>query len=140
MSRFSDDDLRAAFRLRAAGAPRPGLRERIRRAIAQQRQQPTVAPSPWASPIRRVLFRFAATAATAATVALLILAPLAGGLSDAWQRLTAQGAALATQDDGDDDRDDDEDGDDDEGDRGEDDDDDGDTEDDEDDEEPKEGD
>lgn len=150
MSRFSDDDLRAVLRLRAAGEPGTGLRQRIRRATGRPQEPRAVAALPGVARRRTVVLRFTATFGI---VAMLILAPLVGALSDVRQRLDLQAGhgardglvALATADQGDgdgDDRDDDED-DEDEGDDDddqEDEDDDQDDEDDEDDEEPEDGD
>ncbi|MGQ0607886.1 MAG: hypothetical protein ACT4OQ_05410 [Chloroflexota bacterium] len=83
MSRFTDQNLRVAFRLRAAGQPRPGLRQRIRHATRPAQEPETVAVIHGTAHRRPILARFTAIAAVAA---LLILAPLVGAGSDLWRR------------------------------------------------------
>ncbi|MGH2383802.1 MAG: hypothetical protein ACRDGB_01965 [Candidatus Limnocylindria bacterium] len=155
MSRFTDQNLRAAFRLRAAGQPRPGLRQRIRHATRPAQEPRTVAVIHGTAHRRPILVRFTAIAAVAA---VLILAPLVGAGSDVWRRpdpylgqptpdeRAAVAIASAIKDgeddedreDGEDDEDDEGEADDEDDDEGDDDDDDGDDEDDDDPEESEE--
>jgi hypothetical protein len=115
MSRFTDEDLGVAFRLRAVGRPRPGLRQRIRRSTRQAQEPRDVAVIQGMAHRRPILVRLTAVAAIAA---VLILAPLVGAGSDVWQRLdlpvgpptpdqTAAGAIVTAIEDGEDDEGDD---------------------------------
>ncbi|MGH2380056.1 MAG: hypothetical protein ACRDG7_02410 [Candidatus Limnocylindria bacterium] len=146
MSRFTDQNLRAAFRLRAAGQPRPGLRQRIRHATRPAQEPRTVAVIHGTAHRRPILVRFTAIAAVAA---VLILAPLVGAGSDVWRRpdpylgqpTPDERAAVAIASaikDGEDDEDDEGEADDEDDDEGDDDDDEGDDDDEDDPEESEE--
>jgi hypothetical protein len=82
MSRLTDADLRAAFRLRALGRPSRGLRQRIRHSA--QGATAAIGPAIHGAPRRRPIF--APLGAVAAVVAVLILAPVVGAELDG-QRL-----------------------------------------------------
>jgi hypothetical protein len=68
VSHITDDDLRAAFRLRAAGMPRPGMRQRIRLAAGLAGQPRTTNGMPTKPSNRPLLVRFGAVAGIAALV------------------------------------------------------------------------
>lgn len=82
------------MRLRAAGKPRPGLVERIRRVTGQSQEGRTAAAPPSMVRRRTILLHFGAMAGIAA---ILMLAPLADVLSDVRQRIDGQ-AGHETQD------------------------------------------
>lgn len=88
VSHITDDDLRAAFRLRAAGMPRPGMRQRIRLAAGLAGQPRTITEMPTKPSNRPILVRFGAVAGIAA---LVFVASLIGvgrdGLQDLPSRL-----------------------------------------------------
>ncbi len=83
MSRFTDEDLRAAFRLRAVGRPNPGLLQRIRQSTRPQQERRGVPATDGVERSRPILARLTAIASVAA---VLILAPAVFGEIDA-QRL-----------------------------------------------------
>jgi hypothetical protein len=122
MSRLTDADLRAAFRLRALGRPSQALRQRIRHST-RSAQQPRMAPAIHGAAPRRP--NFAPLSAIAAVVAILILAPVVGGgldgqrfqlTSDSGSRdQTAAAVNVTAIEDGENDGDEDDEGDDEDG-------------------------
>jgi len=117
MSRLSDEDLRAAFRLRAVGRPSRLLHQRIRHATRPAQQPRLVHAIHGVAPRRAILARLTAVAAVAA---VLILAPVVGSALDGQgldlisdsrsPNRTAAGVNHGAMEDGDDDEGDDEDG------------------------------
>jgi hypothetical protein len=109
--RFTDDDIRAAFQLRAAGTPRHDLHDRIRLATSVAHARPTLVFVPRTERRRPTLARLAAFGMAAA---ILIVAPLAGVGSLGPQRAdpgvgepipderTLSAVAIAIEDDDDD--------------------------------------
>jgi hypothetical protein len=73
MSRPSDEELRAAFRARAAGMPHPGLRQRIRFSVLRSQEARVDPVSHEMADRRPILVRVTAIAAVAA---VLLVAPL----------------------------------------------------------------
>ena len=115
MSRYTDEELRAAFRLRAVGRPNPGLLQRVRQSTRPQQERRGVAAIDRAERPRPILARLTAIASVAA---VLILAPVVFGVIDA-QRLdrdqTVAGVIATPITDGEIDGDDDDIGDDEDG-------------------------
>jgi len=68
MSRFTDDDLRAAFQFRASGTPRPDLRPRIKQATRPTQQRPALVVILGTRSRRPILARLVAIAAVAAVL------------------------------------------------------------------------
>ena len=117
MSRLTDEELRAALRLRAVGKPSPALRQRIRQST-RPAQQPRARAIHGVAPRRLIFARLTAIAAVAA---VLILAPVVGAALDG-QRLrlfpdsrsfnqTPAGVNVTAIEDGENDGDDDDEGD-----------------------------
>jgi hypothetical protein len=84
-SRFTEGDIRAAFQLRAAGAPSPDLYHRITRATRQSRFEVRRGPARG----RRATAHLAAIGAVAAA---LVLAPLSGAGSGSHRDPNVPGA------------------------------------------------